>query len=88
MRRFSLTTRTCIFDEACTDAFLFIGLVLPTCLIQRLALNRICNICFPFVLRQKKKKKKKKMTHHYHRGDLCCAFEYLDEDGVKATTLC
>ena len=56
MRRFSLTTRTCIFDEACTDAFLFIGLVLPTCLIQRLALNRICNICFPFVLRQKKKK--------------------------------
>ncbi len=88
MRRFSLTTRTCIFDEACTDAFLFIRLVLPTCLIQRLALNRICNICFPFVLRQKKKKKKKKMTHHYHKGDLCCAFEYLDEDGVKATTLC
>ena len=25
---------------------------------------------------------------YHHRGDLCCAFEYLDEDGVKATTLC
>jgi hypothetical protein len=23
-----------------------------------------------------------------HRGDLCCAFEYLDVAGVKATTLC
>ena len=65
MRRFSLTTRTCIFDEACTDAFLFIGLVLPTCLILRLALNRICSICFPFVLRQKKEKK---MIHHNTEG--------------------
>ena len=69
MRRFSLTTRTCIFDEACTYAFLFIGLVLPTCLIQRLALNRICNISFPFVLRQKKKKKKKNKKQTLYKNE-------------------
>ena len=46
IRRFSITTRTCVFDEACTYAFLLIVLVLPTCLFLRPALNPICSIWF------------------------------------------